>query len=266
MANCTIDRNKIEKIDIINVKGGLTATQVYKQYKPDYFINLALYDMASGENITFLEDNNKSSGYLFSNKGIGIKNDKELIWTTVDNAYASNEIKDFVSGSPILVQDGVKTIDWGNKYSSYVDGKHKRTFFGFNDDSLILCCSDSNLTISSEADTAIKLGCKFAINCDGGGSCHLQIGSTVLQKSTRANVSWLLIYLKKEQTQESNTTKFKNNSSISLPVYETTSCKKKIGSLDPYEECTLLYEDTTFRVVMYNITGKTERKVGFVRK
>ena len=59
---------------------------------------------------------------------------------------------------------------------------------------------------------------------------------------------------------------FKNNSSKSLPVYETTSCKKKIGSLDPYEECTLLYEDATYRVVMYNITGKTEKKVGFIKK
>lgn len=266
MANCTIDKNKIEKIDIINIKGGLTATQVYKQYKPDYFINLALYDTASGENITFLEDENKLSGYLFSNKGIGIKNNKELIWTTVDNAHTSNEIKDFVSGSPILVQDGIKTIDWGNKYSSYVDGKHKRTFFGFNDNSLILCCSDNTLSVSAEADTAIKLGCKFAINCDGGGSCHLQMGSTVLQKSTRANVSWLLVYLKKDNEVKNDTKTFKNTSSSSLPVYETTACTKKIGSLDPYEECTLLYEDTTFRVVMYNITGKTERKVGFVRK
>ena len=266
MANCYINRNQIEKIEIINIKGGMTATQVYNKYKPDYFINLALYDMASGENITYLEDDNKQSGYLFSNKGIGIKKDINLIWTTVNEAYNSTEIEDFVSGSPTLVQNGVKTIDWGNKYSSYVDGKHKRTFFGFNDTSLILCCSDSSLTLSKEADTAIQLGCQFAINCDGGGSCHLQMGTKVLQKSTRKNASWLLVYLKKEKMEDFDVKTFKNNSSISLPVYETTACKKKIGSLDPYEECSLLYEDATYRVVMYNITGKAERKVGFIKK
>ena len=266
MSNCYIDRDQIQKIDIINIKGGLTANQVYTKYKPDYFMNLALYDMSNGENITFLEDENQQSGYLFSNKGIGIKNNIDLLWTTVNDEYASKEIKDFVSGSPTLVQNGVKTIDWGNKYSSYVDGKHKRSFFGFNDKQLILCSSDNSLTLSKTADTAIQLGCKFAINCDGGGSCHLQMGSNVLKKSTRKNASWLLVYLKKNETEVLDMATFKNNSSKSLPVYETTACKKKIGSLDPYEECTLLYEDATYRVVMYNITGKTERKVGFVKK
>ena len=33
------------------------------------------------------------------------------------------------------------------------------------------------------------------INCDGGGSCHFQVGSKVYVKSTRKNASWLLVYL-----------------------------------------------------------------------
>ena len=57
-----ISREKISKIDIINVRGGITASNVYKKYKPDYMINLALYDMTSGENITNLMDEGVSSG------------------------------------------------------------------------------------------------------------------------------------------------------------------------------------------------------------
>ena len=38
MSNCYIDRDQIQKIDIINIKGGLTANQVYAKYKPDYFM------------------------------------------------------------------------------------------------------------------------------------------------------------------------------------------------------------------------------------
>ena len=60
-----IPKDKISKIDIINIQGGLTATQVYNKYKPDYMINLAVYDMASGTNITYLKDEGVNSGYLF---------------------------------------------------------------------------------------------------------------------------------------------------------------------------------------------------------
>ena len=94
-----IPREKIKKIDIVNVEGGLTATQVYKKYKPDYMINLALYDMASGTNITYLKDEGITSGYLFSNEGVGIKGEAEIIWTTKDD----NSVRDYVSGSPVLL-------------------------------------------------------------------------------------------------------------------------------------------------------------------
>ncbi len=57
-----------------------------------------------------------------------------------------------------------------------------------------------------------------------------------------------------------------NNSASRKPVYETTACRKQIGSLDPYERCTQLYEDAGFAVVIYYITGSAERKVGFVKK
>ena len=185
-----IPREKIKKIDIVNIKGGLTATQVYKKYKPDYMINLALYDMASGTNITHLKDEGVASGYLFSNEGIGIKGDAELIWTTKDD----NSVRDYVSGSPVLLKNGLKYLDWGNKKSDYICGSHNRSAIGFNSQEMMLYTSNEELTLNELQDALIWHGFDYAINCDGGSSCHLQEGEKIYTKSVRSNASWLLIY------------------------------------------------------------------------
>ena len=190
-----IPREKIKKIDIVNVKGGLTATQVYKKYKPDYMINLALYDMASGTNITHLKDGGVTSGYLFSNEGIGIKGDAEIIWTTKDD----NSVRDYVSGSPVLLKNGEKHLDWGNKKSDYICGSHKRSAIGFNGKEIILFNSDKKMDLDELSQALISENCQFAINCDGGGSCHLQKGEKVYNKSVRSNASWFLIYTEEEK-------------------------------------------------------------------
>lgn len=185
-----IPREKIKKIDIINIKGGMTASQVYKKYKPDYFINLALYDTDTGINITNMKDEGIVSGYLFSDEGIGIKGDNELVFCN-----KSDNVRDFIAGSPVLMKNGTKNIDWGNKYSEYVDECHIRSTIGFNEEELILFVSDKEMTLNELVENMELVRCKYAINLDGGGSSHLQMGSAVYKKSTRKNVSWLLIYI-----------------------------------------------------------------------
>ena len=195
MANFTIARKNIRKIDII--VESLTAPQVYKKYKPDYFINLALYDMNRSTNITFMEDENKKSGFLFSSFGIGIRGEKELVWVDKNTAFSSNEVRYFCSGSPTLVKNGQSFINWGNKVGSHSFGKHYRSFIGFNKDNLFLVASDNKLSIPEEVNICRKFNMEFAINADGGGSVHLQKGSNVIRKSTRRNASWLLVYMNK---------------------------------------------------------------------
>lgn len=196
MANVKTARKNIEKIDIICES--MTAAEVYRKYKPDYFINLALWDFKTGKNIQYLEDENKKSGYLFSSEGIGIKGDSDIVWTTKDKAYSDQGIRDFVSGSPTLLKNGARFINWGNKVGSHANGAHKRSIIGFDENNIILMCSDNSLSIDSSVKTAQSLGMKYAINVDGGGSCHLQNGDKVLVRSTRKNASWLLIYTKKQ--------------------------------------------------------------------
>lgn len=190
-----IPRDKIKRIDIVNIRGGLTASQVYNKYKPDYMINLALYDMASGTNITHLKDEGVESGYLFSEYGIGIIGDKEIVYCHKSNT----KVRDFVAGSPVLVENSQKCIDWGNKISQYVQGSHIRSAIGFNANEIILFSSDKKMDINELSQALISENCKFAINCDGGGSCHLQAGEKVYNKSARSNASWLLVYIEEEK-------------------------------------------------------------------
>lgn len=196
MSICRIALSEVEKIDLVITKG-MTANQVYSKYKPDYMINAALYDMATKENITNAKDEGKASGYLFSNEGIGITGNKILDW-----CEKSESVRDFIAGAPTLVKHGAKYINWGNKYSNYVDGNHKRSCIGFNGTHLFLVASDNNNTINSLAEYCIRQQMKYAINLDGGGSCHLQEGSKKLKSSGRANCSWILVFLKKEIKEE----------------------------------------------------------------
>ena len=194
MSTYSIALKDIERIDFI-VTEGMTANQVYSKYKPNYIINGALYDMSTKTNITNAKDEGVTSGYLFSSEGISFNEDNSIEWST-----KSESTRDFIAGSPCLVKNGVKYVDWGNKYSSYIDGSHKRSCIGFNDKHLFLFASDNENTIDETVNNCLKLGMKYAINLDGGGSCHLQKDTTVVKSSSRANVSWILVYLKKQTT------------------------------------------------------------------
>ena len=198
MSTYSIALKDIEKVDFI-ITEGMTANQVYSKYKPNYIINGALYDVSTKTNITNAKDEGKTSGYLFSEEGISFNEDNSIEWSTKTQAT-----RDFIAGSPCLVKNGAKYIDWGNKYSSYVDGSHKRSVIGFNDTHLFLFASDYENTITETVNNCIKLGMKYAINLDGGGSCHLQKDTTIVKSSSRANCSWILVYLKKQTTEGDN--------------------------------------------------------------
>jgi N-acetylmuramoyl-L-alanine amidase len=191
--------NQIEKVDFVN-KAMYNST-VYSTYKPSAFINACLYDMNTSTNITKIEDENSTHGYLFSDWGIGIRNHQTPVWTTYKNAIVDVTINDFIGGSPTLVTNGSVNLDWGNKVSTTIQGKAYRSAIGFNDTDLFLYCSDTKMTLETLAKEMIKLGCKYAINLDGGGSCHLQEGSKVIKRSYRKNASWFMIFDKTQTTK-----------------------------------------------------------------
>lgn len=206
MAIIKIPLDEIDKADI--VVETTTDDELIKKYNPDYLINMALYDVESGVNIVHMEDENKRSGYLFSDDGIGITNNNEIVWCSKDKAFNSNDIKDYCSFSPVLVKNGKVDIGWGNKYSSYVDGTHYRSFVGLDDNHLYLGVSDNKNSIKSLANYCVNQGMKYAGNNDGNGSVSLWENGNPIKNSTRRNASWLLVWLKKEKDDEMITKEF----------------------------------------------------------
>lgn len=184
---------------LINIKGGITASQIKQQYNPDVFINGALYDTATKQNIVHMLTNKEYTGYLFSEYGLGIKKDK-IVWTTLELAKTSKDVFDFIGGAPVLVVDAKVNLYWGNKISDQIRGEKIRTAIGINDEEVILYTSEDSINLTTLAERMVAYGCKYAINCDGGGSSHLYANNKNYKTSTRANPSWLLIN-KKEATQ-----------------------------------------------------------------
>ena len=182
----------LKKVDFVN--NPMTAKTLYDTYKPTAFINACLYDMATSSNITKVEDENSTDGYLFSNEGIGIFVDNYICWTDYETARKDTQIKDFIAGSPTLVIAGKVNIDWGNKVSTAIQGKAYRSAIGFNQSTLFMYVSDNKITLDELAKYMVDVGCDYAINLDGGGSCHLQEGSTIYKNSIRKNASWFMVY------------------------------------------------------------------------
>ena len=201
MASLWTKFNDIKQINMINVPDGLSPKQVKVKYPDaDIISSLAMFVLSNGLNFVRFEDENVKGGYLGASEGIGIIGKKELVWCTYLDAYNSIEIRDFCAGFPAIVKDGKENIDWGNKYSSYTDGTHKRLLIGFNNDYMVICATDYKITLKSAARVMIGFGCKYAINCDGGEwSPHLQIGNKIIRQGYRKNPTWLLIYLDKRQ-------------------------------------------------------------------
>lgn len=209
------------KLDFVNKP--MTAKTVYNTYKPTAFINACLYDMATSTNITNVKDETVPDGYLFTSEGIGIVNGKPK-WTTIDDTT----VQDFIAGSPILVKNGKINIEWGNKVSTAIQGKAYRSSIGFNDKYIFLFTSNVAMTLQGLANYMLGQGCKYAINLDGGGSCHLQIGQKTYTKSTRKNASWIMVYEQKGSDKmkvcldfgHSAQTKGKRSPDSSLMEYE----------------------------------------------
>lgn len=95
-----------------------------------------------------------------------------LITETVPNLAG---VETAIGGGPALVKDG-KLMQW----NGWIHIRHPRAAMGWNDDWLFLVEVDGRqmdvslgMTFPELADYMLKLGCKEALNFDGGGSATL---------------------------------------------------------------------------------------------
>jgi hypothetical protein len=98
---------------------------------------------------------------------------------------------DLVQAGPLLVADGRVVFDRagdpegfsagaGQFDSDITDGRHPRSAIGISDEDLFLVCCDgrrtgvdAGLSLDELADFMVALGCRDAMNLDGGGSTTL---------------------------------------------------------------------------------------------
>ena len=170
--------------------------------------------------------------------------------------------------------EGQGYADWFGQWSSYKKAGKLYTAsrsdenawigVGMTEKELVLAGVSKAEGMSSYAFmTAYFADCAYAIKGDGSYSAQWIVPGG--RNVTGRNVVWYLCVWLTKQKEDGNVKEYVNGAGRK-PVYETTACRKQIGSLDPYERCTLLYSDAGYDVVMYYITGSSERKVGFVRK
>lgn len=167
---------------------------------------------------------------------------------------------DFIGGYPALLINGQKAFD---KVPAGLEGSRGRSAMGLTKDGLVLrCVPDGNddYTLHELTNDMLSLGCVNAINLDGGGSSQCDFNGQVV-KSARTVHNFICVWLKKDREIPHTYT----NGATRKVIYETTACRKQIGSLDPFETACLLHKDKDFAIVSYFITGKKERKVGYVR-
>ena len=199
---------KLNEIDRIRLVGGTvrrTAAQVFKMLpeKPDYLINAGMYDMKSGLTVCdTIVDGVLLNGGNYTDKGFAW-DDNNL--EPEDTAAAKvRGYRYFLGGSPSLLWNGRLNID-GKGFDKYFlnSAKSVRIGMGITDKELVICFPAAAKTLGTFAGMMAAVGCKYAINLDGGGSTRVMqnVGGKLRQLSSnrenRANSTWLAIYLKK---------------------------------------------------------------------
>ena len=170
------------------IKESLNGTDVYSKHKPDFLINGGQYDRDTGTTMTFITCDGINAGSYFSKQGIGFV-DGKLVWCK------QGEADNFIGGSPVIVVEGQKHIEWGNTISDYLKEKHIRSYTGITkNNELVLGVTETAVDLSELQDIAIQNNCFYAINLDGGGSCYLRSKENVFVSSTRNNASWILVW------------------------------------------------------------------------
>lgn len=91
-----------------------------------------------------------------------------------------------VGGTPVLIREGTLIEDYSSEQvlDSFLHGKHARTAVGIRDNGdWVFAVVDRHLggmTIRELAELMLMLGCKEALNLDGGGSSTMVLDNTVI--------------------------------------------------------------------------------------
>ncbi len=111
--------------------------------------------------------------------------------------FSMEDVKTIVSGSPRLVQDGVKytQLDGGFTESRFTTMSSPRTAVGTTRDGKLLLVSVKSAKIEQMRDLMLALGCVDAINLDGGASTAMYYNGQMLATPGRNLTSTLQVFV-----------------------------------------------------------------------
>ena len=168
-----LNHNDIEKIEYIQGHQPVESiTSVHQRTKCDIIINANFYMTSSGNTMGEVFDEGKHLSSGMSPYGYGFVDKKTPVFSYKNNIKA----KDFVGGYPCLLKDNKVYIDTSDPaFSEKSTARRGRTTCGSNDDLFVIrvipdTVSYPRRSIKELANEMKSLGCKDAMNYDGGGS------------------------------------------------------------------------------------------------
>ncbi len=119
-----------------------------------------------------------NSKSVFKNFKVG----ERVVLLTAVSVGGQVDIQDAIGGLPMLISDGKIAIEGDGEPGDYLKARHPRTAVCYTDDNYIFTLVDGRqpklsvgMTLEELADFMLSLGCKEAMNSDGGGSTELAV-------------------------------------------------------------------------------------------
>lgn len=196
-----IQKDEIEKItfDLCQQPKETLTSYYNRQYdKPDLIINAGFFALNNGTTCFNYISNgvvvNDVPGYKW---GLGVIGDADVVYGEM---YSRNWTG-WISGYPNLLDNGIKVPI---NFALELNYKARRTMIGYNDTTIyMVCVEDPGMNFNQMQDLMLELGCKFAINLDGGGSTKmLHKGTSVTKDATNRAVDNVIAVYLKEETQK----------------------------------------------------------------
>lgn len=191
-----IPKNEIQKFEFDVCKQPKETLDSYysrQNNKPDLVVNAGFFDMSNGNPcFNYISDGKVISDYIYFKWGIGVVGDSDISY----GEMSEKKWKGWISGFPNLLYDGEKIKI---EFALELDYKARRTILGFNDENIyIVCVENPGMRFAQMQDLMLSIGCKYAINLDGGGSTKmLHNGKSVTKNATnRAVDNVIAVYLK----------------------------------------------------------------------
>lgn len=197
-----VSKNEIKKIDFDVCKQPTETLGAYynrQTQKPDLIVNAGFFNMSNGEPcFNYISDGKVVNEYVYFKWGIGVVGETDMSYGEMSEKAWSG----WISGFPNLLYNGEKIkIEFGLE----LNYKARRTMLGFNDTTIyFVCVENPGMKFNEMQNLMLDIGCKYAINLDGGGSTKmLHKGKSVTRNPTnRAVDNVIAVYLNNNtQTQ-----------------------------------------------------------------